>query len=60
LMLKLADIFLSFSFVTGTRTQHTCMPSASDKLRLEKVPNFHAIACSGFNIFSGFALLTAF
>ncbi|KAG6770214.1 hypothetical protein POTOM_025889 [Populus tomentosa] len=25
------------SFVTGTRTQHTCMPSASDKLRLEKL-----------------------
>ncbi|KAJ6994169.1 hypothetical protein NC653_017098 [Populus alba x Populus x berolinensis] len=25
------------SFVTGTRTQRTCMPSASDKLRLEKL-----------------------
>ncbi|XP_011033482.1 PREDICTED: uncharacterized protein LOC105131955 [Populus euphratica] len=25
------------SLVTGTRTQHTCMPSASDKLRLEKL-----------------------
>ncbi|CAK7338516.1 unnamed protein product [Dovyalis caffra] len=25
------------SFVTVTRTQHTCMPSASDKLRLEKL-----------------------